>query len=299
MYDIIVVGGGPAGMTAALYSLRDGKKTIILEKENFGGQISISPRLENYPSIKSISGMEFSNNLFEQITDLGVEFGLEDAEKITKENDIFTVKTDYNEYQSKVVIIATGVEHRHIGVAREDEFIGNGVSYCATCDGPFYKGEDVVVIGDANSALQYAVLLSSYCPTVKICTLFDKWFADKYLVDQMLKKENISFEHNLSLVSFDGTKTLEGLTFKNTKNNELVKIKCKGCFIAIGQIPKNERFANLVDLDKGFIITDDNMETRTKGLFAIGDCRKKDVKQVVTAINDGAIAAVNANKILS
>src|SRR5574344_264568 len=298
MYDLIVVGGGPGGMTAALYSLRSGIKVLILEKENFGGQIAISPRLENYPSIKEISGMEFSNNLFEQVTGLGAEFNLEDVESITKTGDVFNVKTNYQTYQARAVILATGVEHRHMGIAREEELIGKGVSYCATCDGAFYKGQDVVVIGDANSALQYAIMLSNYCNSVKVCTLFDKWFADQYLVNQMLAQKNISFENNLSLVSFDGEKELDGLTFKNTKTNEIKKIKCSGCFIAIGQIPKNDRFANLVDLDKGYIVTNEFMETKTKGLYAVGDCRKKDVRQVVTALNDGAIAAVYAAKYL-
>ena len=298
MYDLIIVGGGPGGMTAALYSLRAGIKVLILEKEIFGGQIAISPRLENYPSIKEISGMEFSNNLFEQIISLGAEFNLEDVLTITKDEDVFTVKTNYSEYQAKSVILATGVEHRQMGIPREEELVGKGVSYCATCDGAFYKGEDVVVIGDANSALQYAIMLSNYCSSVKICTLFDKWFADQYLVNQMLTKKNISYEHNLSLVSFDGNPELTGLTFRNTKTNELLKIKCKGCFIAIGQIPKNEQFASLVDLDKGYIVTNENMETKTKGLYAIGDCRKKDVRQVVTALNDGAIAAVSISKFL-
>jgi Thioredoxin reductase len=298
-YDIIVVGGGPAGMTAALYSLRNDRKVLVLEKENFGGQIAISPRLENFPSIKEISGMDFSNNLFEQITSLGAEFNLEDVLDIKKENDSFIVKTNYNTYSSKIVMLATGVKHRHMGIAREEELVGHGVSYCATCDGAFYKNEDVVVIGDANSALQYALMLSNYCKSIHICTLFDKWFADKLLVDQLSSKKNITYEHNLSLKSFDGEKELTGLTFVNTKTNEIKKFNCKGVFIAIGQIPDNKRFENLVDLDKnGFIITNDNMETKTPGLYAIGDCRQKDIRQVVTALNDGAIAAVIANKYL-
>lgn len=299
MVDIIIIGGGPAGMAAALYALREGKSVTILEKENFGGQIASSPRLENFPSIQAISGLDFSNNLFEQITKLGCEFELEDVTSVTKKDEVFTINTNYGVHEAKTVIIATGVQHRKINVEREDELVGHGVSYCSTCDGAFFKGQDVVVIGDANSALQYALDLSSYCNSVKICTLFDKWFADKALIDKLDVHKNISYEHNLNLVSFNGTKDLESLTFRNTKTDELETINCKGCFIAIGQVPNNKIFETLVDLDHGFVITNDKMETKTPGLYAIGDCRKKETRQVITALSDGAIAAINIIKYLS
>ena len=293
-YDIIVIGGGPAGMTAALNCLRAGKTVLVIEKEAFGGQIANSPRVENIPSIKEISGLDFSNNLFDQISDLGVEFELENVAKVEKNDGIFKITTNYNEYLAKAVILATGVKHRHIGVAREEELAGKGVSYCAVCDGAFYKGEDVALIGDGNTAVQYALLLSNYCTKVHVCTLFDKFFADKIIVERLLNRNNVVITHNLSLLEFVGEENLEALVFENTKTSEKVKIPTKAVFIAIGQVPNNEMYVNLVDLEKGYILVDNNMQTKTPGLYAAGDCTKKSVRQLSTAINDGAIAAFYA-----
>ncbi len=298
IFDVIVIGGGPSGMTAALYALRGGKKVLIIEKDNFGGQIANSPRVENIPSIIEISGEQYASNLFDQIDNLGVEFEAEEVLEIQKQNNIFEVKTNYGTHFSKTVILSTGVKHRHIGVYKEEEFVGHGISYCAVCDGAFYKGKDVVVIGDANTALQYAILLTNYCKKVTICTLFDKFFADNILIERIKNKDNLEYFHNLSLKSFEGKNELTGLTFTNTKTNEEFKISCEGVFIAIGQIPDNERYKNVVDLNKGFIVVNEKMETKTPGLFASGDCTVKDVRQVVTACNDGAIAATMALRYL-
>lgn len=297
-YDVIIVGGGPSGMTAALYALRFDKKVLILEKEAFGGQIATSPRVENYPSIKAITGLELSNNMFDQILDLGASFELEDVVSIYKSDDIFEVKTNYNLYLGKVVIIANGVHHRKLNVPNEEKLIGKGVYYCAVCDGPFYKGQETCVIGDANSALQYALMLSSYCPKVNLLTLFDKLFAEKYLIDKIKAKDNIVVRHNLNLKQFKGEDHLEQLIFEDTKTKEIITYNTNNVFVAIGQIPDNDRFKNVVDIENGYIVTDENMETKTKGLFAIGDTRKKEVRQVATAINDGAIAATKALKYL-
>ena len=300
MFDSIIIGGGPAGLTAALYLLRANKKVLILEKENFGGQIANSPRLENYPSIKAISGLDFANNLFDQVMDLGAQFELEDVLNITKNEDKFIVHTNYNQYEGKTIILATGCKHKEMGLPHEKELTGKGISYCATCDGAFFKNEDVVVIGDANTALQYALNLCNYCKNITICTLFDKFFGERKLIDALKTKNNIHVEHNLSLVSFNGENEIESLTFKNTKTSEEKIIPCKGVFIAIGQIPQNDQFKNLVDLDsRGFIITNEKMETKTPNVYAVGDCRVKDVRQVVTAISDGAIAAVEISKKLN
>lgn len=300
MFDSIIIGGGPAGLTAALYLLRANKKVLILEKENFGGQIANSPRLENYPSIKAISGLDFANNLFDQVMDLGAQFELEDVLNITRNEDKFIVHTNYNQYEGKTIILATGCKHKEMGLPHEKELTGKGISYCATCDGAFFKNEDVVVIGDANTALQYALNLCNYCKNVTICTLFDKFFGERKLIDALKTKNNIHVEHNLSLVSFNGENEIESLTFKNTKTSEEKIIPCKGVFIAIGQIPQNDQFKNLVDLDsRGFIITNEKMETKTPNVYAVGDCRVKDVRQVVTAISDGAIAAVEISKKLN
>lgn len=298
MVDIIIVGGGPSGMSAALYALRSNKSVLILEKENFGGQIANSPRVENYPSIKEISGLDLSDRMFEQITDLGAQFELEDVLKIEKEGDKFVVTTNYRTYESKAVIIANGVKHRLMNLPNEEKLIGNGVSFCAVCDGPMYKGKEVYLIGDANTALQYALLLANYCTKVHMFTLFDKFFGDKILIDRLLSKENIIVKQEMNLVQYLGEDKLEGLVFENTKTKEKTEYRTDNVFVAIGQIPNNEKFSNLVDLEKGYIVTDDAMCTKTPGVYACGDTRKKETRQVVTACNDGAIAALSAVKYL-
>jgi len=299
VYDSIIVGGGAAGMSAALYLLRNSKKVLILEKENFGGQIANSPRLENFPSIKLISGLEFSDHLFEQISDLGVDFELEDVESIVKDGDEFVVKTNYNEYHAKTVVLANGVKHRKMNLPKEDDFIGNGISFCAVCDGPMLKGQEAYIIGDANTALQYAILLTDYCPKVHMFTLFDHFFGDEILINKVKNNPKIDYVHNMNLKEYLGDKSLEGLLFENTITKEVTRIDTKSVFVCIGQLPQNDRFKDLIDLEKGYVITDENMETKTKGLFAIGDTRKKDVRQVVTACSDGAVAALAIIKRLS
>lgn len=299
VYDVIVVGGGPSGMTAALYLLRNEKKVLLIEKENFGGQIANSPKVENFPSIKEISGLDFSNNLFDQISDLGVDFELEDVLKIEKNDDLFTVTTNYNTYQSKKVILANGVKHRVTNLTNEDKLIGNGISFCAVCDGPMLKGKEAYLIGDANTALQYALLLSDYCTKVNMFTLFDKFFGDEMLIEKVKNNDRIIVRHNMNLISYLGNDKLEGLIFENTLDHTKNEYFTDNVFLAIGQIPQNENFKNLVDLDNGYVLVDENMETKTKGLFAIGDTRKKQIRQLVTACNDGAIAALNIIKSLS
>ncbi len=296
MFDVIVIGAGPAGMTAALNVKREGKSVLLLEKENFGGQIALSPRVENIPSIKAISGEEYSALLFDHVSDLGVEFELEEVIGLSKNNGVFTVKTNYNEYESRIVIIAGGCQHRHIGVAREEELIGKGVSYCAVCDGAFYKGQEVCLIGDANTALQYALVLAGICTKVHICALFDKLFADKILINRVLEKDNIDIRYNISLQEFLGEDELTGLRFKDTKTNEEVRYSCKGVFIAVGQIPHNEIYKDFVELENGYIKTDELMRTKTEGLYAVGDCRVKTYRQVIAAESDGMIAAINASR---
>lgn len=298
MTDIIVIGGGPSGMTAALYALRSNKSVLILEKENFGGQIANSPRVENYPSIKEISGLDLSDRMFAQIMDLGAQFELEDVLKIEKEADKFVVTTNYRSYESRAVIIANGVKHRLMNLPNEENLIGNGVSFCAVCDGPMYKGKEVYLIGDANTALQYALLLSNYCTKVHMFTLFDRFFGDQILIDRLLAKENIIVKHNMNLVQYVGETKLDGLVFEDTKTKEKTEYRTDNVFVAIGQVPQNEKFSNLVELDKGYIVTDETMCTKTPGVFACGDTRKKETRQVVTACNDGAIAALSAVKYL-
>ncbi len=281
-------------MTAALYAKRSGKKVKIFEKESFGGQIASSPKVENFPSIKEISGLELSNNMFEQIMELGVEFECEDVLEIKQENDCFIVTTDYNTYLAKSVIIAAGVKHRTMNLPFEEELVGKGVSYCAVCDGAFYKGKDVAVIGDANTALQYALMLSDICNKVYLCMLFDKFFADQSLVDRLQEKNNIIINKEISLKEFLHKDELSGLRFEHTKTQDELIIPCECAFVAIGQVPNNDRYKNLVDLDeKGYIISSDTT-TKTKGIYVAGDCRTKSVRQLTTAVGDGAVAAMNA-----
>jgi len=299
MFDIIIIGGGMAGMTAALYALRNNKKVLIIEKESIGGQIASSPKVENYPTHKSLSGSELADQLFEQITDLGVDFELENVLEIKKEDNIFKVTTNYNEYQSKAVILATGVKHRKLNIPNEDELIGKGVYYCAICDGPFYKGKEVALIGDANSAMQYALMLAGYCKTVHMFTLFDKFFGEKTLEDAVRKTENIKIMHNVHAVEFIGDDELEKIVFEKD-NKEKFEFDTKAVFVAIGQIPDNKAFEGLVDIDKaGYIVADETCLTKTEGLFVAGDCRTKEIRQVTTAIGDGATAATKACKYLS
>lgn len=298
MYDIIVIGAGVAGMTSALYSARSGKKVLVLECDTVGGQIALSPKVENFPTIKQISGEELASNLFDQILDLGVDFELEKVLSVEKADGLFTVTTDYETRQCKSVIIATGAKARHIGVAGEDDLIGHGVSYCAVCDGAFYQGEDVALIGDANTALQYGLLLANICKKVYVLTLFDRFFGEPNLVEALRKRENVEIHHNLQLTKFkaDGGE-LCGLKFEDTKTHEEKEFSVKGVFIAVGQAPENEIFKNLVDLDKnGYIIADETCKTKTEGLFVAGDTRTKTTRQLTTAAGDGSTAGVSASK---
>ena len=295
MYDIIVIGGGAAGMTSALYALRNSKTVLVLESETLGGQIANSPRLENYPSIKEISGEKFADNLFEQITTLGADFEVEKATRIEKHEDgTFTVYTEYNEHKAKSVIIAVGVKHKHLRTkSNREDLVGKGVYYCAICDGAFYKDREVAIVGDANTALQYSLLLSSICSKVYVYTLFDKFFGDESLVKALLQKENVEWRPNTSVCDYIGEDQLTAIEYKD-KDGEIKRHEIPAVFIAIGQVPDNTAFSNLVDLDKdGYIIADETCKTKTEGLFVAGDCRTKAVRQVVTAVADGGISATN------
>ncbi len=296
MYDVIVIGAGAAGMTSALYALRNSKTVLVLESESLGGQIANSPRLENYPSIRMISGEEFADNLFNQITDLGADLEIEKVigvEKLGEGN--FKVQTEYREYFAKSVIIASGVKHKHLRTkSNRDDLVGKGVYYCAICDGAFYKDQEVVVIGDANTALQYSLLLSSYCKKVYIYTLFDKFFGDRAHVKALMSKDNIEWRPQTSVIDFIGDKELKAIEYKD-KDGNICTHEIPAVFVAIGQVPDNKAFTNVVDLDDmGYIISDENCKTKTEGVYVAGDCRTKSVRQVVTAVADGGVAATNA-----
>ncbi len=294
MSDILIIGAGAAGMTAALYSLRNGKSVTIVEQEGIGGQIAQSPRVENFPTIMQISGAELADKMFEQITEHGAEFKFGKVLSLHKTEGGFEVKTEFETIRAKSVIIASGVEHRKLNLKNEEELIGHGISYCALCDGAFYAGEDVVLIGDGNTALQYALLLSSYCKSVHVVTMSDRFFGDGSLVNALEKKENIKVTHEAKLIELVGEKELEGLVFEKKKGGKFT-LKTKALFVAIGQVPNNKLYQSFVDMDeRGYIIADENLATKTEGLFVAGDCRVKKVRQLTTACSDGAIAATSA-----
>ena len=226
---------------------------------------------------------------------MGADFEIEKAVKVDKRDGVFTVVTEYNSYEAKSVIIAAGVKHKHLRTKSErNDLVGKGVYYCAICDGAFYKGKEVAVIGDANTALQYCLLLSSYCKKVYVYTLFDKFFGDKTLIKAVKSKENIEWRPETSVIDFIGEDYLTAIEYKN-KDGEILRHELPAVFVAIGQIPDNKPFENLVELDKdGYIVADETCKTRTEGLFVAGDCRTKAVRQVVTAVADGGVAATNA-----
>lgn len=294
MFDIIVIGGGVAGMTATLYALRNNKKVLLIEGTSIGGQIAQSPRVENYPSIRKIAGSELTDNMFEQISDLGAEFEFDNIEHIEKVGNIFKLTGEFANYESKSVIIANGVKHRKLRLPNEEELIGHGVYYCALCDGPFYKGKDVTLIGDGNTALQYALLLSDLCSKVNLVIMFDHFFGDEWLVKAVESRENIEITREAKTIALLGDKELTGIRFERNDGTTF-DINDTPLFVAIGQVPDNKKFENLAKLDKfGYFDSDETTETITPGLFVAGDTRKKDVRQVTTAISDGAVAATGA-----
>ena len=299
MIDVLIVGGGPAGLTAGIYAARSGLNTLLLERETFGGQIATSPKVENFPSIISISGEELVSRMLEQALEFGVSVDVENVTSVKKVEDYFEVTTNYNIYKAKTVILATGVTHRTINAENIEDYLGEGISYCAVCDGPFHKGHDVAVIGDGNSAMQYAISLSQYCNKVYVCTLFDKFFGEKSVEKAMLGRSNIEIVHNCQLTRVSGDGELQKANFVNLLTKDEFSLNIQGLFIAIGHVPHNDDFKNLVNLDsQGYIQSNELCETNTEGIFVAGDCRQKTFRQVSTACADGTIAALSAIKYL-
>lgn len=293
MYDIIIIGAGPAGLTSALYALRANKKVLVLESKSYGGQIVKANIVENYPGIKSISGFEYAENLFNQVKDLGCEFKFETVLRIDKDK---TVITNDNKYKTKAVIIATGVENRRLNINKEVDYIGKGVSYCATCDGNFYKNKDVALVGGGNTALEEALYLSNIVNTVYLIHRNENFDADEKYMEEIKNKSNIKLLLSFTVKNINGENLIESIDIENNKK-EIINIKISCLFISIGQSPKNEIFSNVVDLNKlGYIISHDDVYTKTKGIYVAGDTREKKLRQLTTAISDGAIAATVAIK---
>lgn len=293
MYDIIIVGAGPAGLTAAIYARRANKSVLVFEAKSYGGQIVNANLVENYPGISKISGFDLATNMYNQAKDLGAEFKFEMVKKITKEKEVIT---ESGTYSAKAIILATGAENRRLNLPNEVDYIGKGVSYCATCDGNFYKGMDVAIVGGGNTALEDALYLSNICNKVYLIHRRETFRGEDKYVEQIKLNDNIELILNSNVVSLNGSNLLESITVKNNDGTER-SIKISGLFIAVGQQPKNELFADVIELDdKGYIKAHDEVYTNVSGIYVAGDTRYKELKQLTTAVSDGSLAATIAMK---
>ncbi len=297
MYDVVIVGGGPAGLTAAVYALRGGRSALVIEKNGFGGQIAFSPKVENIPGTVQISGAEFADKLVEQAMNLGADMELENVIRVEKTDFGFRLHTEEgSEFEGRSVILALGVKHRMLGLEGELDLVGNGLSFCAVCDGAFYTGQDVAMVGGGNSALQEALLLSEMCRKVTVVQNLDHFTGEKKLADALMEKENVEVKFSTLVTEYltEGG-SLTGLRLRNAETGEESEIKIDGAFLAVGLVPENEAFAELAGLNEwGYFDSGEDCLTLTPGLFVAGDCRSKRIRQVVTASSDGAIAATAA-----
>ncbi len=301
IYDILVVGGGPAGLTAAIYALRAGKNVLVIEKNGFGGQIAFSPKVENIPGFQMVTGTEFADKLTEQAMALGAEVELEKVIGVEKSGDIFTVSTEEGStYEAKAVILAVGVKHRTLGLPGEEDLIGNGISFCAVCDGAFYTGLHAAMIGGGNSAMQEALLLSEVCSKVTIVQNLADFTGEKKLAEALHEKDNVEIIFSTVVTGYKTTDgALSGLQLRNEETGAVSEISVDGAFLAVGLQPENEPFAPLAKLNNwGYFDSLEDCTTKTPGVFVAGDCRSKTIRQVVTAASDGAIAAMNACRYL-
>ena len=309
MVDVIIIGAGTAGLSAAIYSERAGHHAVILEGNTFGGQIVNTPEVANYPGLKAVSGFDFAMGLYEQATALGAEIVFEKAVSLKKATDegggeagrYFVINTEAgSEYQAKAVIIATGAKNRHLGLPNEEALTGKGISYCATCDGAFFKGRDVAVNGGGNTALEDAMFLTDYCSKVYIIHRRDAFRGEPSLLEMLKKKENVEFVLNSTVTALneseeDGRKKLDSVEVTDKISGEKRNISVDALFVAIGQEPDNKAFEEYIELDKaGYGVADDSCHTKTPGIFIAGDCRTKKLRQLITAASDGAVAALEA-----
>lgn len=296
MYDIIIIGAGPAGLTAAIYGRRAEKSVLVIEKGVFGGQVTFSPKIENYPAFSEISGNELADKMVEQAISLGAEFEMETVTEI-RNGEIKEVVTENGTFTAKTVIIATGAAHRHLGVEGEEKYLGNGISFCAVCDGAFYAGQDVTVIGGGNSALQEAILLSATSKKVTVVQNLPYLTGEEALQNVLRSKDNVEIICSSIVSGFTGEDTLKGIRIKNTQTNEESIIACDGCFVAIGLIPATDFIKGTVKLNSyGYVDAPESCKTDLEGIFVAGDCRGKEIRQITTATADGATAALAAIK---
>ncbi len=297
MHDIIVVGGGPAGMTAALYALRNGKSVLVIEKESFGGQMTQSPKIENYPGKLQVSGMELADEMMNQILEQGADIEIETVAGVSRDGEGWIVATEEGgAYKAKSVVIATGVKHRMLGLPGEDDLVGDGISYCAVCDGDFYTDKVVCVVGGGNSALQDAILLAEKCKEVIMLLRRQVFRGEEKLQEVLLSHTNVSTRMDVVISSvIAGSNGLEAVEIANRTTGEKQRVDCDGLFVAIGLVPENGAFAELADLnDWGYFDSDESCTTKTPGIFVAGDCRNKEIRQITTATADGAVAALAA-----
>ena len=294
MEDIIIIGGGPAGLTAAIYVQRAGKQCLVIEAGAFGGQIITTSNVVNYPGIKSFAGADFALELYNQAKDFGAKFKTAKVVGIDIEGDIKIVKTNKGDFQTKAIIIATGASSRPLGLENENKFLGKGLSYCATCDGGFYKGKDVAVVGGGNTAFEDALYLADICNKVYLIHRRNEFRAAETTVEALKEKKNVEFVLEANVTDVLGEKTLEKIVV--TKNSgEKIELEIAGLFVAVGQVPSNNAFSNVLKLDKmGYVIAGEDCKTEVPGIFVAGDCRTKMLRQLVTAEGDGAVAAINA-----
>lgn len=298
MYDIIIVGAGPAGLTAAIYARRSGKSVLVLEKDTFGGQITFSPKLENYPGFEAISGNELAQRMLEQAMGLGADIDMDTVIEV-KGGEIKQVIGENATYEAKAVIIAAGAKHRRLGLPKEDSFIGNGISFCAVCDGAFYKDQHVAVIGGGNTALVEIVLLSEVCKKVTVVQNLAFLTGESKMIDAVKAKDNIEIIYSTVVSEYLGDDTLKGLRLHNDVTGEESDLFVDGAFLAIGTEPENKPYAAVTNIDeRGYIKADEQCATGTDGIFVAGDCRTKAYRQVATAVADGAAAALNACRYL-
>ena len=291
MYDCIIIGAGPAGLTAAIYLLRENKKIKIIEKETIGGKITSSARVDNYPGFTSISGSELADKLFDQVTNLGGEIDIEEMQSI-KDGKIKEVITDEGRYQTKSIILATGTYFNTLKLENEENFLGNGISFCTVCDGAFYKNKVVAVVGGGNTAIINAIYLSTLAKKVYLIVREDTIRGEKVNIDELLKKENIEIIYNSEVIKYLGENSITGITIKSKE--ETKDLVVDGIFLAIGQVPETKEVNKLLNLDKyNYIETKEDCKTNVAGIFAAGDVRSKKVRQLTTATNDGTIAALN------
>lgn len=295
MHDIIIIGAGTAGLSAAIYARRAGKSVLVMEEAYYGGQIVNAPHIENYPGIKNISGFDFATGLYEQATGLGAEFKFAKAEFVQNTDTGKEVIAGGEKYPCKSVILATGAKNRPIGLKKEKELIGKGISYCATCDGAFYKGKTVAVFGGGNTAVADAIYLADGCETVYLIHRRNAFRAEKELQERLSSKKNIQLILESKVTGLLGEDKLTGITIENVATKECMELQVDGLFVAIGQMPDNYRFENMVELDEyGYIMAGEACKTATSGIFVAGDCRAKEVRQLTTAAADGTVAALAA-----